>query len=335
MNKQELKTTAEALVQRGKGLLAADESTATIGKRFAAVGVECTEDTRRAYRSLLLDAPSVEQFISGVILYDETLRQKSESGVLFPELLKKKGIIPGIKVDKGAKDLAGFPGDTVTEGLDGLRERIAEYYTLGARFAKWRAVIAISEKGNPSCCAIKTNAHALARYAALCQEGGLVPIVEPEVLIDGEHTILQCEEVTRWTWQSLFTELNAQQVYLEGLLLKASMVLSGKACKEQASVQNVAEKTVNLLRECVPPAVPGVVFLSGGQSMTRATEHLNAMNRLGKQPWVLSFSYARALQEPAMSAWKGKKENVKVAQEAFMDRACKNSAASCGEYTNE
>ncbi|MBI4356727.1 MAG: fructose-bisphosphate aldolase class I [Gammaproteobacteria bacterium] len=335
MNKQELKTTALSLVQKGKGLLAADESTATVAKRFATISLECTEETRRAYRSLLLDPSGLEKFISGVILYEETLRQENEQGVLFPELLKKKGIIPGIKVDKGAKDLAGFPGDTITEGLDGLRERIAEYKILGARFAKWRAVIAISGHHNPSCTTIQANAHALARYAALCQEGGLVPIVEPEVLMDGDHTIERCEEVTGWVWHALFRELAVQRVYYEGLLLKASMVASGKACPKQASVQDVAEKTVTLLKACVPALIPGVVFLSGGQPSVRATEHLNAMNRLGSAPWVLSFSYARALQEPALLAWRGQKENLKIAREALLDRAKKNSAACLGEYNGE
>ncbi|MBI3000577.1 MAG: fructose-bisphosphate aldolase class I, partial [Deltaproteobacteria bacterium] len=276
----------------------------------------------------------VEEFISGVILFDETVRQKAKEGRSFPEVLSQKGIIPGIKVDKGTIDLPGFPGEKVTEGLDGLRNRLSEYRDLGARFAKWRAVIAIGE-GIPTRGCIEANAHALARYAALCQEAGLVPIVEPEVLIDGNHTIERCEEAEEATLKCVFSELLEHRVAFEGMLLKPSMVLSGKECPKQASVEEVARATMRCLRRVVPAAVPGIVFLSGGQSAERATEHLNAMNAMGGHPWEVSFSYARALQDPALKAWKGEATNVPAAQKIFYHRAKCNSAARYGKYTKQ
>lgn len=329
MIKERLELTAKALVAEGKGILAADESSGTIEKRFDAIGVESTEENRRGYREMLLTVPGMESFISGVILFDETLRQATKAGVAFPKLLESKGIIPGIKVDKGAKDLAGFPGEKVTEGLDGLRERLAEYLELGARFAKWRAVITIGE-GIPSKAVIDANAHALARYAALSQEAGLVPIVEPEVLMDGAHTIQRCEEVTEETLKSVFAGLKEFKVGLSGMLLKPNMVISGKECPQQASVEEVAEATLRCFRKVVPGEVPGIVFLSGGQSADLATRHLNAMNKMGGVPWQLSFSYARALQQEALQTWSGKTENVKAAQKAFYERAEKVSAARFG-----
>jgi fructose-bisphosphate aldolase class I len=289
MNTSQLITVANALVEPGKGLLAADESGPTIAKRFSEIGVESTEENRLAYRRLLFTTPDIERYLSGIILFDETIRQSATDGTPLPQLLSDKGVIPGIKVDRGAKPLAGFGDEKVTEGLDGLRERLAEYYELGARFAKWRAVITIGE-GMPTTGCMEANAHALARYAALCQEADIVPIVEPEVLIDGDHTIEQCRQATAETWYHLYNQMHRQDVLLEGSLLKASMVLSGKACSEQASVDEVAEETVSLARELVPAAVPGIVFLSGGQSPVRATQHLDAMNRLGEQPWKLGFS---------------------------------------------
>ncbi len=290
----DLITNANTLVEPGRGLLAADESNPTIEKRLDSIGVENTPENRLAYRRILLTAPSIEEFLSGVILFDETIRQADASGTPLPEVLTRKGIIPGIKVDKGAKALAGHEGEKVTEGLDGLRERLEEYYKLGARFAKWRAVIAIGP-GKPTAACLEANAHALARYAALCQEADIVPVVEPEVLIDGDHTIDQCRAVTAETWYHLFSQLHRQGVMLEGTVLKASMVIAGKACPQQASAEEVAEQTVSLAREYVPAALPGIVFLSGGQTPVQATENLNAMNQLGPQPWRLSFSYARAL----------------------------------------
>src|SRR5215471_15804385 len=289
MPNNELHDTARALVAEGKGILAADESTGTIKKRFDAIGVESTEENRRAYRDLLFTTPGVEEFISGVILFDETIRQKADDGTPFPELLASRGIIPGIKVDKGAKPLALARGETVTEGLDGLRARLEEYRGLGARFAKWRATYSIGD-GLPSEYAVWANAHALARYAALCQEAGLVPIVEPEVLMDGAHSIAESYRATSRAQNALFTELHDQRVELEGLLLKPNMVLSGYAAPEQAGVERVAGETVRCLRRHVPAAVPGIVFLSGGQPDVAATEHLNAINRLGPQPWQLAFS---------------------------------------------
>lgn len=332
MDRKQLQSVAKALVAPGKGILAADESTGTITKRFTKVEIPSTPDTRRAYRNMLFTTAGVEAYISGVILFDETIRQVADDGTPFPQLLAGKGIIPGIKVDTGAKDLAGFPGEKVTEGLDGLRERLAEYRGLGAKFAKWRAVITIGPD-IPTAACIRANAHALARYAALCQEAGLVPIVEPEVLMDGDHTIERCEEVTADTLVAVYAALHEHRVWLEGTLLKPNMVLSGKNCPEQATVQEVAEATVLCLRATVPAAVPGIVFLSGGQTAVAATEHLNAMNRMGPHPWELSFSYGRALQDPPLIAWKGNPANVPAAQKAFYHRAKLNGAARYGRYS--
>ncbi len=330
----DLEATARTLVALGKGILAADESTGTIARRFQAVGVESTEESRRAYRELLFTTEGAADFISGVILFDETIRQRASDGTPFPELLERQGIIPGIKVDKGAKPLAGAPGETVTEGLDGLRERFAEYVELGAKFAKWRAVISIGDD-IPSEYCLWVNAHALARFAALAQEAGLVPIVEPEVLMDGTHTIERSFHVTARMQRAVFTELHDQRVELEGMLLKPNMVLSGYDCPEQASVDDVARETVRCLRHTVPAAVPGVVFLSGGQSDEAAMEHLNAINALGPQPWELSFSYGRALQAPAQKAWRGDPANVAAAQAAYLKRARLNGAARSGSYSPE
>ncbi|HEX2852320.1 MAG TPA: class I fructose-bisphosphate aldolase [Opitutaceae bacterium] len=334
MNIAKIESTARELVQAGKGILAADESTSTIEKRLRSVDVAPTEENRRAYRELLFSTPGLGEFISGVILYDETIRQKSADGAPFVALLQRLGIIPGIKVDLGAKDLAGFPGEKITEGLDGLRERLAGYAKLGARFTKWRAVIAITS-GIPTPDALDANAHALARFAALSQEADLVPIVEPEVLMDGDHPIERQEEVTAAVLPRVFRELIAQRVRLEGMLLKPNMVVSGKECARQASVSEVAEATLRCLRRHVPAAVPGIVFLSGGQSDIRATEHLNAMNQTGGAPWELSFSYGRALQAPALKAWAGKSANVPAAQQALHHRAACNSAARHGSYSKE
>lgn len=334
MNLAELAATAQAIVARGKGILAADESFPTIEKRFKSIDVQSTEENRRAYRELLFTAKGVAEFISGVILFDETMRQKARDGRSLPRVLKESGIIPGIKVDTGAKPLAGFPGEKVTEGLDGLRDRLAEYRKLGARFAKWRAVIAIGEH-IPTGYGIEANAHALARYAALSQEAGLVPIVEPEVLMDSDHTIDRCEVVTAHTLIRVYTHLFEHRVVLEGTLLKPNMVLSGKGCRTQAGVQEVADATVRCLRRVVPAAVPGIVFLSGGQTPEAATAHLNAMNARGDHPWELSFSYGRALQEPALAAWRGEEANVPAAQKAFYHRAKLNGAARAGSYSKE
>jgi fructose-bisphosphate aldolase, class I len=327
----ELESTARALVAAGKGILAADESSPTIKKRFDSIAVESSEENRRAYRELLFTTKGCEEFISGVILYDETIRQKSAEGTPLPQVLEKKGIIPGIKVDQGAKALAGTK-EKVTEGLDGLRERLVEYRGLGARFAKWRAVISIGE-GVPSDYCLATNAHALARYAALCVEQGLVPIVEPEVLMDGTHTIERSYAVTERTLHLVFRELFEQRIPLEQMLLKPNMVLSGYECPRQASVREVAERTIHCFERVVPAAVPGVVFLSGGQKDEVATAHLNEMNRMGGGSWQLSFSYGRALQAPALKAWGGKRENVPAAQKAFHHRARCNGAARSGSYT--
>ena len=335
MTAHELAETAQALVAEGKGILAADESTGTIKKRFDSIGVESTEENRRAYRELLFTTPGANAFISGVILYDETIRQQSAEGTPLAELLADQGVIPGIKVDTGAKPLAGAPGEKITEGLDGLRERCAEYYALGARFAKWRAVITIGD-GIPSDYCIDANAHALARYAALAQEAGLVPIVEPEVMMDGDHGIERCAEATEAALNALYRELHAQRVVLEGSLLKVNMVLPGVGHAAQASVAEVAEATVAVLRRCVPAAVPGIVFLSGGQSDTVATAHLNAMNAMdATQPWQLSFSYGRALQAPTLKAWAGKAENTAAAKDALYRRARLNGAARFGRYSAE
>lgn len=332
----ELLLTARALVAPGKGILAADESHPTIEKRFAALGIPNTEENRRRYRQMLFTTPGIAEFISGVILFDETIRQKADDGTQIPDLLTQLGIIPGIKVDKGTKPLAGAPGEKITEGLDGLRERLREYKGLGARFAKWRAVITIGSS-IPSAYCLETNAHALARYAALCQEAGLLPIVEPEVLMDGDHTIERCFEVTEATLAAVFRALRDQRVVLEHLLLKPNMVLPGTSCPRQVSVAEVAEATVRCLLRTVPAAVPGIVFLSGGQPDELATANLNVMNALTAppRPWPLSFSFARALQAPALRAWKGEAPNVPAAQKAFHHRARCNSAARFARYASE
>jgi len=332
MSKQELETVAQAMVAKGKGILAADESMGTIKRRFDSIKIESNENTRRAYREMLFTTRGLEEAISGVILFDETLRTSASDGTPFAQVLSNKGIMPGIKVDKGPIDIPGFPGETVTEGLDGLRGRVKEYQELGAKFAKWRAVITIGDRIPTRTCLVE-NAHALARYAALCQEGGIVPIVEPEVLLDGNHTIERCEEVTEVTLRITFTALLEQRVHLEGMILKPSMVVSGKDNSRQAGVEEVAERTIRCLRRTVPSAVPGIAFLSGGQSAVSATEHLNAMNQLGAHPWQVSFSYARALQDPALKAWKGEAGNVVAAQKIFYHRAKMNSAARGGSYS--
>ena len=331
MNRNELEAIANAMVARGRGILAADESSGTIKKRFDAIKLESTEEARRAYRELLFTTPGIGEHISGVILFDETLRQKSRAGVPFPEVIAGQGIVPGIKVDAGAKPLAGFPGDTITEGLDGLRERLAEYHKLGARFAKWRAVIDIGA-GVPSRFAIEANAHALARYAALCQEANIVPIVEPEVLMDGDHTLARCEEVTDAVLDAVFGQLFAHRIHLEGMVLKPNMVIPGKKCTDRAGPQEVAEATIRCLKRHVPAAVPGIAFLSGGQSESEATQHLSLMNKLGGVPWALTFSYGRALQASAIKAWGGKVESVGAGQAALMKRARLNGLAQLGKY---
>lgn len=328
----QLASTAQALVAPGKGILAADESTGTIKKRLAAINVESTEDTRRAYRDMLFTTAGIEQYISGVILYDETIRQTTRDGTPFPVLLARRGIIPGIKVDEGAWEMAHFPGEKVTEGLDSLRDRLAAYKQLGARFAKWRAVINIGP-GVPTQTCLETNAEALARYAALCQEAGIVPIVEPEVLMDGEHTLERCEVVTQQTLETVFKRLFHHRILFEGMLLKPNMVVPGKASGQKASPTQIAEATIRTLKRTVPAAVPGIVFLSGGQGPEEASENLNAMVALGHLPWQLSFSYGRALQEPALSTWAGNPKNVETAQKQFYHRAACNSAASLGEYS--
>jgi fructose-bisphosphate aldolase, class I len=331
MDKALLSKTAAAMVARGKGILAADESSGTCEKRFKSVNVDCTEENRRAYRGLLFTTPGVEQYVSGVILFDETIRQKADDGTPFPAYLAGKGIIPGIKVDKGAMDLALCPGEKVTEGLDGLRPRLAEYFKLGARFAKWRAVITIGE-GIPSHTCLYANAHALARYAALCQEASIVPIIEPEVLLDGAHSVERCEEVTEATLRATYAALAAHNVAVEHVILKASMVVSGKENARQAPVDEVAERTVRVLKRTVPAAQPGVVFLSGGQSDVDATAHLNAMNNLKGLPWPLTFSYSRALQNPALKTWRGEAKNAVAAQKAFHHRAHMNGLAALGKW---
>ncbi len=330
----ELHDIAQALVTEGKGILAADESGGTIKKRFDTIGVESTEDNRRAYRDLLFTTPGAEEFISGVILYDETIRQNALDGTPFPKLLESKGVIPGIKVDLGAKPLAHAEGETITEGLDGLRDRLKEYYGLGARFAKWRATYTITDE-LPSEYCIWTNAHALARYAALCQEAGIVPIVEPEVLQDGTHTIERSHHVTSRVLGALYTELFDQRVDLEGTLLKPNMVLSGYEASKRAGVEEVGDWTLKCFYKHVPAAVPGIVFLSGGQSDEDATAHLNAMNARGSNPWQISFSYGRALQAPALKAWGGKPDQFEAGQRAFYHRAKMNSAARTGAWAPE
>jgi len=332
METQQLETVARDLVAENKGILAADESSGTIEKRFSSIEVESTEENRRSYRDLLFTTPGVEDYISGVILYDETLRQSAADGTRFGDLLSERGIIPGIKVDNGAKPLAFAPAETVTEGLDGLRERLAEYRELGAKFTKWRATYSISEE-LPSRLCCEVNAHALARYAALAQEAGLVPIVEPEVLMDGDHTIERCFEATSEVLHFVFDELVHHRVSLEGILLKPNMVVSGKDCPEQAGPEKVAELTLRCFGRHVPAAVTGIVFLSGGQSDEDASANLNAINSVGAQPWELSFSYGRALQAPALKAWRGAADNLAAAQEAFCHRARLNSAARAGRYS--
>jgi fructose-bisphosphate aldolase class I len=332
MSKEALESVAQALVAKGKGILAADESMGTIKRRFDSIKIESNDNNRRAYREMLFATKGIEEAISGVILFDETIRTAASDGTPFPKLLAKKGIIPGIKVDKGPVDIPGFPGEVVTEGLDGLRGRLKEYKELGAKFAKWRAVITIGD-GIPTYTCLQANAHALARYAALCQEAEIVPIVEPEVLLDGNHTIEKSQEVTEQTLKITFTELFLQRIHLEGMILKPSMVVSGKDNARQAGVDEVGERTIQCLKRTVPAAVPGIAFLSGGQSAVSATEHLNAMNKLGPLPWQVSFSYARALQDPALKAWKGEPGNVPAAQRIFYHRAKMNSAARTGTYT--
>jgi fructose-bisphosphate aldolase, class I len=335
MNTQSLVETARALTTPGKGILAADESHGTISKRFDGAGIENTPENRRRYRQLLFLTPKFEETIAGVILFDETIRQRADDGTPIPELLARAGVIPGIKVDAGAKPLAGAPGERVTEGLDGLRERLGEYQALGARFAKWRAVIEIGE-GRPSLHCLAVNAHALARYAALCQEAEVLPIVEPEVLMDGDHTIEQCFAATEAALDRLFRSLREHRVDVEAVLVKPNMVLSGARCPKQAGVEEVAQSTVRCLRRSVPAAVPGIVFLSGGQTPERATAHLNAMNAMpAPHPWVLSFSFARALQAPALDTWRGMPSQVQAAQEAFAHRLRLVRAAREGRYAAE
>jgi len=334
MSMSDLELLAASLVAEGKGILAADESMPTIGKRFDSVGLESTETTRQAYRDLLFTAPHIEKYLSGVIMFDETIRTTARNGAPFARVLADRGIIPGIKVDKGAWRLPNFPGEKVTEGLDGLRDRLTEYREMGARFAKWRAVIAIGD-GIPTHYCVEANAHALARYAALCQEQEIVPIVEPEVLMDGDHSIETCEQATEMALRLTFNQLRAHRVALEAIILKPNMVVSGKDATEQAGVEEVAERTVRCLRRSVPAAVAGICFLSGGQSPEQATEHLNAMNALGPQPWELSFSYARALQEPVLDAWRGDDSNTDQAQKIFAHRAECNSEARYGRYTKQ
>ncbi len=333
MSKQELEITAKAMVASGKGILAMDESTPTCKSRFEKLGIACTEKNRQAYRDMLVTTDGLSEFVGAAILFDETIRQKTLDGTPFATYLSNVGIMPGIKVDKGAKDLAGHPGEKVAEGLDGLRERLAEYKDLGARFTKWRAVITIAQD-IPSRACIAANAHGLARYAALAQETGLVPIVEPEVLINGNHTIERCYAVTEETLHAVFNELAAQSVHLEGMILKPSMVISGLDSAQRAGVTAVAEKTVRCLLHTVPAAVPGVAFLSGGQTDEEASAHLNAMHNLGRElPWTLTFSYARALQQRAMEIWHGEATNVTAAQKALYHRARLNSAATRGSYS--
>lgn len=336
MGEQELANTVRAMMQAGKGLLAMDESNPTCNKRFAALGIAQTVEARRTWRELILTTPGLGEFISGAILYDETIRQSKNDSTPFIKLLTEAGIVPGIKVDAGAKDMAGHPGEKITEGLDGLRERLSEYRKMGAAFAKWRAVITIGD-GAPSRGCLEANAHALARYAALCQEAGLVPIVEPEVLMEGYHTLEQCAWVTEAALHEVFSQLYRQRVFLEGMILKPNMVLPGKDCPVQAGVDQVADATVSCLLRAVPGAVPGVAFLSGGQSAELASARLNAMHvRWGsKAPWVLTFSYSRAIQQPALDTWKGAEANRGAAQKALYHRAKCNSMARRGEYRAE
>jgi len=335
MNLAELNKVAEAMVAPGRGILAADESSGTIKKRFDAIGTESTADTRRDYREMLFrSTEAMSKHISGVILYDETIRQNAKDGTPLVKLIEKAGSLPGIKVDKGTKPLPFSPGEVITEGLDGLRERLVEYRGLGAKFAKWRAVIDIGP-AIPSYTAIMTNANALARYAALCQEEGIVPIVEPEVLMDGDHDIERCEVITEWVLKTVFEQLYYQKIALEGMVLKPNMVIAGKKAKKQAGVEEVAEKTLKVLKACVPAAVPGIAFLSGGQSDEEATAHLDAMNKIGNLPWKLTFSYGRALQAAPQKAWAGKPENVGAGQRAFAHRAAMNGLAALGQWKQD
>ena len=332
MDKKSLEDIAQKMVADGKGILAADESTGTIKKRFDTIALESTEDSRRDYREMLFRSDeAMQSAISGVILYDETIRQKAADGTTLVRLIEQAGSIPGIKVDTGAKDMAGHPNEKVTEGLDGLRERLEEYFKLGARFAKWRAVINIGDC-IPSRACISANTHALARYAALCQENGIVPIVEPEVIMDGSHTAETCYEVTSSVLSALYTQLEEQNVYLEGSILKPNMIVSGTECPTQASVQQVAEMTLDCFNKCVPQAVPGIIFLSGGQADELATAHLDAINKMGPLSWKISFSYGRALQAAPLKTWSGKPENISAAQAAFTHRASMNKLAALGEW---
>ena len=332
MNKKSLEEIAQKMVADGKGILAADESTGTIKKRFDTIALESTEDNRRDYREMLFRSDeAMQSAISGVILYDETIRQKAADGTPLVSLIERAGSIPGIKVDAGAKDMAGHPNEKVTEGLDGLGERLEEYFKLGARFAKWRAVINIGD-GIPSRACITANTHALARYAALCQENGIVPIVEPELIMDGPHTVETCYKVTSSVLTALYAQLDEQNVHLEGSILKPNMIVSGTDCPTQASVQQVADMTLDCFNKCVPQAVPGIVFLSGGQSDELATAHLNAMNKIGPHSWKISFSYGRALQAAPLKTWGGKPENIIAAQAAFTHRAAMNKLAALGEW---
>ena len=332
---EELRSTAKALVQEGKGILAMDESNGTCNKRFDALGIPKTEEFRRNYRELILTVPRLSDYVSGPILYDETIRQSTESGTSFLKIIQEAGMIPGIKVDTGSKDMASHHGEKITEGLDGLRERIAEYYQMGARFAKWRAVITIGN-GLPSQACIEANAHGLARYASLCQEGGLVPIVEPEVLIDGDHTLERSYQVTDEILDAVFAQLYTQGVAYDQMLLKPSMVIPGKACPEQASVEVVAKATIRCLLKNVPATVAGIAFLSGGQTKEQSSAHLNAMNELfsSQCPWPVTFSYARAIQQPALDHWSGQESNKAEAQQRLLQRAQLNSLASKGEYSS-
>ena len=335
MNLAQLNKVAEAMVAPGRGILAADELSGTIKKRFDAIGAESTEANRRDYRELLFrSTEAMSKYISGVILYDETIRQNAKDGTPLVKVIEKSGALPGIKVDKGTKPLPFCPNEVITEGLDGLRERLVEYRGLGAKFAKWRAVIDIGA-GIPTATCINTNAHALARYAALCQDEGIVPIVEPEVLMDGDHDIDRCYVATEWTLKRVFEQLYDQRVALEGMVLKPNMVIAGKKCAKQASVEEVADKTLRVLKACVPAAVPGIAFLSGGQSDEDATAHLDALNKNGGLPWRLTFSYGRALQAAPQKAWAGKSENVAAAQRAFVHRAMMNSLATLGQWKSE
>jgi fructose-bisphosphate aldolase, class I len=331
MDLNALNDIATRMVEPGKGILAADESMGTIQKRFDAIGVENTEQNRRDYREMLFRSAEGMKHISGVILFEETLYQDAEDGTPLVELISRAGAVPGIKVDKGAKPMPGFPGETITEGLDGLPARLAKDYERGARFAKWRAVIDIGD-GIPTWGAVKANAHALARYAAICQEAQIVPIVEPEVLMDGAHGIERCDEVTRWVLQTTFEELFEQRVALEGMVLKPNMVICGKGCPNKSSAGEVAERTIAALKATVPSAVPGIAYLSGGQSDEEATAHLNAMNKIGGFPWKMTFSYGRALQAAPQKAWSGKRENVAAGQRAFAHRARMNGLASLGQW---